>query len=104
VHAAWRALVELWAVRPHGPMTPRELAIARQIFVTAIANGTPIDTILASAGAWASAVNDPWYLKPLPQWLAARCYEYPPPAKRKGATRSHYGGRQSPALGGGGDG
>jgi hypothetical protein len=82
VHAAWRALVELWAVRPW-PITPRELAIARTAFVTAIAAGTPIDAILAGAGAWVSGIDDPRYLKALPQWLQAKAWEYSPPAKRK---------------------
>ena len=85
LHAAWHALVELWAVRPW-PMTPRELAIARTAFVTAIANGTTVDAILAGAGAWVGAVSDPWFLKALPQWLAARCWEYPPPTKPKRQT------------------
>ena len=85
VHAAWRALVELWAVRPW-PMTPRELAIARTLFVKVIADGTPIDVILAGANAWVAAVNDPFFLKALPQWLAARCWEYPPPVKPKRQT------------------
>ena len=82
VHAAWRALVELWAVRPW-PMTPRELAIARTAFVTAIAAGVPIDAILAGAGAWVRGVDDPRYLKALPQWLQAKAWEHGPPAKRK---------------------
>ena len=82
VHAAWRALVELWAVRPW-PITPRELAIARTAFVKAIAEGTPIDAILAGAGAWVSGVDDPRYLKALPQWLQAKAWERGPPAKRK---------------------
>jgi hypothetical protein len=43
--------------------------------------------ILAGAGAWVSGADDPRFLKALPQWLAARCWEYPPPAKRK-RTRS----------------
>jgi hypothetical protein len=82
LHAAWRALVELWAVRPW-PITPRELAIARALFVKAIAEGTPIDAILAGAGAWVSGVDDPRYLKALPQWLQAKAWEHGPPAKRK---------------------
>jgi hypothetical protein len=89
-NAAWRALVELWSVRPW-PMTPRELAIARALFVKAIADGTPADAILAGAGAWVAGVNDPWFLKALPQWLAARCWEHAPPAKR---TRQQAGGQR----------
>jgi hypothetical protein len=82
LHAAWRALVELWEVRPW-PITPRELAIARAAFVTTVAAGTPIDAILAGAGAWVSGINDPRYLKALPQWLQAKAWEHGPPAKRK---------------------
>lgn len=82
VHAAWRALVELWALRPW-PITPRELAIARMVFVAAIAAGTPIDAILSGAGAWVSGIDDPRYLKALPQWLQAKAWEHEPPAKRK---------------------
>lgn len=90
LHAAWRALVELWAVRPW-PIAPRELAIARAIFVKAIAAGTPVDAILAGAGAWVSGVDDPRYLKALPQFLAARGWEHGPPAKR---TRPQAGGQR----------
>ena len=82
LHAAWRALVELWAIRPW-PMTPGEMAIARMLFVKMIAEGVPIDAILAGAGAWVRGIDDPRFLKALPQWLAARGWEHGPPAKSK---------------------
>jgi hypothetical protein len=82
LHAAWRALVELWAVRPW-PITPREVAIARTLFVKTVAEGTPIDAILAGAGAWVSGIDDPRFLKALPQWLQAKAWEHGPPSKPK---------------------
>lgn len=91
VHAAWRALLELWSVRPW-PTTPREVAIARTLFVKAVANGTPVDAILAGAGAWVSGVDGPRYLTPLAQWLAARSWEFAPPPKRtrRSPSASHW--------------
>jgi hypothetical protein len=82
VHAGWRALRELWAVRPW-PITPRELAIGWAIFVKlVVAEGVPLDAILAGAGAWVRGVDDPRYLMALPQWLAAHGWEHSPPPKR----------------------
>ena len=78
-------------------MTPRELAIARTAFVTAIAAGVPIDAILAGAGAWVRGVDDPRYLKALPQWLQAKAWEHGPPAKAEaaGAASERPGARLS---------
>lgn len=57
------------------------------LFVKTVAAGTPIDAILAGAGAWVSGIDDPRYLKALPQWLAAQAWEHEPPAKRKRRAR-----------------
>jgi hypothetical protein len=82
VHAGWRALRELWDVRPWQTKKARELAIARVLFVKLVAAGVPIDAILAGAGVWVRGVDDPRYLPPLPQWLQANGWEYSPPPKR----------------------
>jgi hypothetical protein len=87
VHAAWRALRELWAVRPW-PVTPREMAIGWALFVKIVADGTPLDAVLAGAGAWVRGVDDPRYLMALPQWLAAKGWEYAPPPKRMRQARA----------------
>jgi hypothetical protein len=92
VHAGWRALVELWAVRPW-PMTPRELAIARTIFVRLVAEGVPIDAILAGAGAWVRGIDDPRFLMALPQWLQAKGWERGPPPKRMRKAQARGGQR-----------
>ena len=64
-------------------MTPRELAIARQILVKAVADGTPIDVILAGARQTVAACDAPRYLPALPTWLAAHGWDKPPPQKPK---------------------
>jgi hypothetical protein len=92
LHAAWRALVKLWAVRPW-PITPREVAIAHMLFVQTVAAGTPVDAVLAGAGAWVSGIDEPRFLMALPQWLQAKAWERPPPAKRRRQAPQAHGQR-----------
>jgi hypothetical protein len=79
-------------VRPW-PVTPREMAIARNLFVRMITEGVPIDAILAGAGAWVRGIDDARYLMALPQWLAARGWEHAPPTKPKRQAQARGGQR-----------
>ena len=83
LHAAWRTLVEPWAAVRPWPITPRELAIARALFVKAMAAGVPAELILAGADRWIAEIDAPRYLPSLPNWLAACGWEHDPPTKSK---------------------
>ncbi len=88
---ACRELLESWQRGWAADETAKALAVARNAFATACELAEPA-AILAAAKAWIAAADAPRYLPPLPQWLAARGWQKPPPAKRRGRGRG--GGRR----------
>jgi hypothetical protein len=62
--------------------TPKALAIARQAFAKACTDVDPGE-ILKGAKVWITAADAPRFLPVLPQWLAAKGWEKPPPTKAK---------------------
>jgi hypothetical protein len=89
----FRELRSLWQRGHASDDTPKAIAIARNAFAKAcsIADAT---TIMDGAKAWVAAADAPRYLPALPQWLAAKGWEKPPPAKlHHDATSKRGGGR-----------
>jgi Helix-turn-helix domain len=88
---AFRELVESWQRGWASDNTAKTQAITRNAFAAACMRTAP-DAILAGARRWIAAADAPRYLPPLAQWLAARGWEHPPPAR---ARRGPGGGRRN---------
>jgi helix-turn-helix protein len=88
--SAFRDLRALWRRGWASDDEPKAQAIARQAFERACREAEP-DEILEGAKRWIAAADAPRYLPALPQWLAGRGWEKPPPT---GKTRRSHGGPQ----------
>jgi hypothetical protein len=94
--AAFRELRALWRRGWPGDDTPKAIAIVRSAFRSACALAEPAE-IIEAAKTWIAAADAPRFLQPLPQWLAARGWETPPPQRaRSSPPRRHQrGGRRN---------
>jgi hypothetical protein len=86
----WRELRELWDRGHIRDDLPKEIAIARNAYSKARAIAEHGE-IIAGARVHVAAADAPKYLLPLAQWLAARGWEKPPPAKAKHVKRGNNG-------------
>jgi hypothetical protein len=91
----WRTLRELWQRGHVRDDTPKAVAIARNAFAKACTFATPAK-IIDAARAHVAAADAPRFLPALPQWLAAKGWQQPPPTKRHGGARPTAGRRDSP--------
>jgi hypothetical protein len=90
----FRQLRALWRRGWPRDETDKAVAIARSAFRSACALAEPAE-IIEAAKTWIAAADAPRFLQPLPQWLAARGWETPPPQRaRSSPPRRHQrGGR-----------
>jgi hypothetical protein len=97
---AFGELRALWRRGWAGDDTPRAVAMAYSAFGRACQEAEAGD-ILDAAKAWVAAADAPRFLPALPQWLAGRGWEQPPPIKRKPAParRTAGGHRRSNGYG-----
>ena len=84
VAQGWRELRALWRRGWASDDAPKAVAIARQAFERACESAEPSE-IIEAAKIWVGAADASRYLPPLPQWLAARGWETPPPTNPKRA-------------------
>jgi hypothetical protein len=79
----WRELRALWDRGWASDDTPKAQAIARQAFAKACREIDDPADIIEAAKTYVAAADAPRFLPALPQWLAARGWETPPPTKRR---------------------
>src|SRR5262249_47138744 len=90
----FQELRAVWARGWAGDDAPKAVASARQAFVEACRE-VDADTIIEAARAHVAAADAPRYLPALPQWLAARGWQTPPPPRKpKGGNGAHRPGRK----------
>jgi hypothetical protein len=77
-HRAWHELRDVWQRGWSVDDTPKAIAIARQAFECACAEGADPADILAGARVHVAAADAPRYLPALPTWLAAKAWTKPP--------------------------
>src|SRR5262249_13726076 len=85
---ALRELRELWRRGWASDDSPKAQAIAPQALDRACREVDPVEIIEATT-TWVAAADAPRFLPVLPQWLAAKGWEKPPPVKARKRAPAH---------------